>query len=516
MSEKRLTQNFTSYINVSSPEYCQRNYLVGTYDVPLTCVGAVWLTDGGPNMKVLTFSFANSPMDHGRKIALALMHHAFPKRHDLLFAFECREEYHMHLPSDMNITVLDYNLMESARHFRSGRVPVWVWGRAEGAALLRSGELLQTEHFVTGAGGNVLPPLPALQTSYKKLIQDSQYYSILDSSRWLRHVANCIAFADEAARQLSENVTVVLQEGDGVDYSAVVSSLTQLLVDPYFRTISGFQSLVQKEWTAPVFLLFLDCVWQLTRQFPAQLQFSETYLTTLWDTAHNHLFDTFLFNCARDRELAVQKVLKKNTTNIIKTKSRARPAGAVHVGGRRGAVGAVLRALAAATRRAPRGVRTAPCLQPAAQGGGEHRYTTLISELWAQCYERWLLPLDAPHAGYAQHHVFNLQLREAIHYTDSRAVGAVLRALAAAARRAPRGIQRCQEKLASLSILGRHAHANGGDPPEATEPPRAAVARFHPFSLQRGDVTPHLDTMHVSLVDATQLLDSQSLLNAAD
>lgn len=38
--------------------------------------------------------------------------------------------------------------------------------------------------------------------------------------------------------------------GDGVDYSAVVSSLTQLLLDPHCRTLPGFQSLVQKEWLA--------------------------------------------------------------------------------------------------------------------------------------------------------------------------------------------------------------------------------------------------------------------------
>lgn len=44
-------------------------------------------------------------------------------------------------------------------------------------------------------------------------MQDSQYYSILDASRWLRYVANCIAFADDAAQHLSNNVTVVLQEG---------------------------------------------------------------------------------------------------------------------------------------------------------------------------------------------------------------------------------------------------------------------------------------------------------------
>lgn len=43
--------------------------------------------------------------------------------------------------------------------------------------------------------------------------QDSQYYTILDESRWLRYVANCIAFADDAAQQLANNVTVVLQEG---------------------------------------------------------------------------------------------------------------------------------------------------------------------------------------------------------------------------------------------------------------------------------------------------------------
>lgn len=60
--------------------------------------------------------------------------------------------------------------------------------------------------------------------------------------------------------------------------------------------------------TAPVFLLFLDCVWQLVQQFPSHFQFTETYLTTLWDCAHNQLFDTFLFNCPRDRELAVAKV----------------------------------------------------------------------------------------------------------------------------------------------------------------------------------------------------------------
>lgn len=44
-------------------------------------------------------------------------------------------------------------------------------------------------------------------------VQDSQYYSLMEASRWLRHVARCLAFADDAARHLADNVTVVLQEG---------------------------------------------------------------------------------------------------------------------------------------------------------------------------------------------------------------------------------------------------------------------------------------------------------------
>lgn len=59
---------------------------------------------------------------------------------------------------------------------------------------------------------------------------------------------------------------------------------------------------------SPVFLLFLDCCWQIQKQFPSSFEFTESYLTTLWDSAHNQLFDTFLFNSPRERELAASKV----------------------------------------------------------------------------------------------------------------------------------------------------------------------------------------------------------------
>lgn len=49
---------------------------------------------------------------------------------------------------------------------------------------------------------------------------------------------------------MRQGETVVLQECDGRDMCCVISSLTQILLDPFYRTIDGFQQLIQKEWVA--------------------------------------------------------------------------------------------------------------------------------------------------------------------------------------------------------------------------------------------------------------------------
>ena len=46
------------------------------------------------NMRVLTFNFDQSPIDHGKNVAQTLLHHAFPEKHHLLFAYDYRQEYH--------------------------------------------------------------------------------------------------------------------------------------------------------------------------------------------------------------------------------------------------------------------------------------------------------------------------------------------------------------------------------------------------------------------------------------
>lgn len=116
-------------------------------------------------------------------------------------------------------------------------------------------------------------------------------------------------------------MTVVLQESEDRDMNCVVSSLVQVMCDPHCRTVPGFQSLIQKEWItaghkflsrinyhrdcdkeeSPVFLLFLDCVWQLWTQYPARFQFTEDYLLALHDSVQLPIFSSFLANSQRER-----------------------------------------------------------------------------------------------------------------------------------------------------------------------------------------------------------------------
>uniref|UniRef100_A0A336L0Z1 CSON014244 protein n=1 Tax=Culicoides sonorensis TaxID=179676 RepID=A0A336L0Z1_CULSO len=159
-------------------------------------------------------------------------------------------------------------------------------------------------------------------------LQDTRFYTTLEKSNWLFYVSLCLQHSSDFAKKMRKGESVVLQEAEGRDMSCIISCLIQLLLDPYFRTINGFQTLIQKDWVSlghpfsdrfghvskkvttdqgALFLLFLDCTWQLLQQFPDCFEFSETFLTTIWDSVFLPIFDTFQFNCERDREKAVNE-----------------------------------------------------------------------------------------------------------------------------------------------------------------------------------------------------------------
>lgn len=52
---------------------------------------------------------------------------------------------------------------------------------------------------------------------------------------------------------------------------------------------------------SPIFVQFIDCVWQIQRQFPCSFQFNEHFLTTILDHLYSGRFGTFLFNSESER-----------------------------------------------------------------------------------------------------------------------------------------------------------------------------------------------------------------------
>jgi myotubularin-related protein 6/7/8 len=53
--------------------------------------------------------------------------------------------------------------------------------------------------------------------------------------------------------------------------------------------------------TSPVFHQFLDCIWQIMRQFPARLEYNEQWLLDIYDGIYECKYGTFLFNSESER-----------------------------------------------------------------------------------------------------------------------------------------------------------------------------------------------------------------------
>ncbi|GJV56823.1 phosphatidylinositol-3-phosphatase myotubularin-1-like protein isoform X2 [Tanacetum coccineum] len=75
--------------------------------------------------------------------------------------------------------------------------------------------------------------------------------STLGDSGWLQHIQNVLAgSAWIAARVALESASMLVHCSDGWDRTSQLVALASLLLDPYYRTINGFQALVEKDWLA--------------------------------------------------------------------------------------------------------------------------------------------------------------------------------------------------------------------------------------------------------------------------
>lgn len=175
----------------------------------------------------------------------------------------------------------------------------------------------------------------------------------LQRSNWLKHIATLLDGTLVIVKSVHIfNSHVLVHCSDGWDRTAQLVSIAELCLDPFYRTYRGFQILIEKEWvafghkfadrcghisnekyfinlantggsaaantikdmqnklyksgfhqreTSPVFHQFLDCVFQLIKQYPARFEFNEKMLSELHYHVYSCQFGTFLFNNEYER-----------------------------------------------------------------------------------------------------------------------------------------------------------------------------------------------------------------------
>ncbi|KAI5614114.1 myotubularin-related protein 3 isoform X2 [Silurus asotus] len=165
----------------------------------------------------------------------------------------------------------------------------------------------------------------ALRFLCAQMPDPANWLSALESTKWLQHLSLLLKAASLVVTAVDRDHRPVLVHcSDGWDRTPQIVALSKLLLDPYYRTVEGFQVLVEMEWLdfghkfadrcghrentedlnerCPVFLQWLDCVHQLQRQFPCSFEFNEAFLVKLVQHTYSCLFGTFLCNSGKERE----------------------------------------------------------------------------------------------------------------------------------------------------------------------------------------------------------------------
>jgi len=185
----------------------------------------------------------------------------------------------------------------------------------------------------------------AVRDSYQKLCNvcnskstsDVLWNALIEDTRWLAHIRTILAASWETAYWVHVwRMPVLVHCSHGWDRTSQVACLAQLLLDPYYRTRHGFSVMVQKDFMSfghpfhlrcahgegrsdvknnshssssdegqisPIFLQYLDCVYQLVRLYPSAFEFNTQYLLELSFHIYSCRFGNMLCDTEREREI---------------------------------------------------------------------------------------------------------------------------------------------------------------------------------------------------------------------
>jgi hypothetical protein len=137
-------------------------------------------------------------------------------------------------------------------------------------------------------------------------------------TQWLDYIKDILFASFRVVELICLGSSVITHCSDGWDRTSQMVALAEVFLDPYYRTINGIIVLIEKEWCsfghqfalrnghgsdmadykheqrAPIFLQFLDSLWQIYNNYNQAFEYNEKLLIFIIDHFHSCMFGNFL------------------------------------------------------------------------------------------------------------------------------------------------------------------------------------------------------------------------------
>ena len=200
-----------------------------------------------------------------------------------------------------------------------------------------------------------IPNIHAVRSSFESVFNNVSYnlganpqssnyevYSNLGNTLWYDSIILILKSSFDVYESIEkEKNTVLIHCSDGWDRTSQLSSISQILLDKYYRTLKGFIILIEKDWMSfghqfryrngfystkdtpsnickenqfsPIFIQWLDCVYQLMQQNLDKFEFNENLLIFIAEQIYEGKYGNFLFNNEKERQ---EFNMREKTENI--------------------------------------------------------------------------------------------------------------------------------------------------------------------------------------------------------
>ena len=200
----------------------------------------------------------------------------------------------------------------------------------------------------------------AVRNSFQKITSNVSYstnnestnFINITNSGWYEAIIILLKSSFQIYNSVREGNNVLIHCSDGWDRTSQLCSMSQLLLDKYYRTLDGFICLIEKDWISfghqfryrsgfyspidptsnsgenqfsPIFLQWLDSVYQLMSQNYTCFQFNFNLILFLAQEVFSGKYGTFLFNNDKEREefdgncrtISIWSYIKQNESKFI-------------------------------------------------------------------------------------------------------------------------------------------------------------------------------------------------------